>query len=156
MFHRLVIPLGLLIATVSYATPPIYQGYAVITEAPQAIDLDQTVYKTIKGRTVLEGLLGILQGSGYQLAAERAADPEIHRLYGQPYPESQRTVGPQALKAVLERLAGPAWLLVVDPVNRLVSFEVRATFQPGIVLDNATAGRFESGSLAAVKPSRAP
>lgn len=156
MKHRLAVVVGWLTASVICVASPLYQGYAVIIEAPQAIDLDQTVYKTIKGRTVLEGLLGILQGSGYQLAAERAADPEIHRLYGQPYPESQRTVGPQALKAVLERLAGPAWLLVVDPVNRLVSFEVRATFQPGIVLDKATAGRFESGSLAAVKPSRAP
>ena len=41
--------------------------------------------------------------------------------------------------AVLERLAGPAWQVVEDPVNRLVSFEVRrsyqATVEPGGALE---------------------
>ena len=75
--------------------------------------------KDVYKRQVLEGLLEVLNGSGYQLAAQAAADPEIDRLYRQPYPENQRTVGPRALKEVLERLAGPAWLLVIDPLNRL-------------------------------------
>ena len=55
---------------------------------------------------------------------------EIERLYDQPYPESQRAIGPRELGAVLERLAGPAWQLVVDPVNRRVSFELRPPYHP--------------------------
>ncbi|MFZ1493366.1 MAG: hypothetical protein WAU60_08120 [Candidatus Competibacter denitrificans] len=140
MIHRFSCGVvSLLISSISYAVSPVYSGYAVITEAPLATDLDQSVYKTIQGRTVLEGLLEVLNGSGYQLAAQAAADPEIDRLYRQPYPENQRTVGPRALKEVLERLAGPAWLLVIDPLNRLVSFEVRRSFQPGVSQERAAA-----------------
>lgn len=113
------------------AGPPLYGGYAIISEAPVGADLAQTVYVQVRGRTVLEGLLEILRGTGYRLAAEGAADPEIGRLYRQPYPEVQRSVGPVELGAALERLAGPAWRLVTDPVNRLVSFEVRPDYPTG-------------------------
>jgi len=114
----------------SHAAEPLYHGYTIITEAPVALDLHQTVYQRIQGRHLLEGLREILHGTGYQLAAAAAADPEIGRLYGQPYPESQRAIGPRELGAVLERLAGPAWQLVEDPVNRRVSFERRRPYRP--------------------------
>lgn len=113
----------------SHAAEPLYRGYTIITERPVALDLDQTVYQRVRGRRVLEGLREILEGTGYRLADAAAADPEIGRLYGQPYPESQREIGPRALGEVLERLAGPAWQLVEDPVNRLVSFEVRRSYR---------------------------
>lgn len=107
-----------------------YRGYAILTERSVALDLDQTVYLRVRGRRVLEGLREILEGTGYRLADVAAADPEIGRLYGQPYPDSQREIGPRELGAVLERLAGPAWQLVEDPVNRRVSFEVRRSYRP--------------------------
>ena len=118
-------------SAVATAAPPLYSGYAIISEAPVSADLAQTVYVQVRGRTVLEGLLEILRGTGYRLAAEGAADPEIGLLYRQPYPEVQRSVGPVELGAALERLAGPAWRLVTDPVNRLVSFEVRPDYPTG-------------------------
>lgn len=113
----------------SHAVEPLYHGYTIITERPVALDLHQTVYQRIQGRTLREGLREILRGTGYQLADAAAADPEIGRLYDQPYPESQRAIGPRALGAVLERLAGPAWQVVEDPVNRFVSFEVKAAYR---------------------------
>ncbi|TVR65508.1 MAG: hypothetical protein EA420_03055 [Candidatus Competibacteraceae bacterium] len=106
------------------ATEPLHAGYALITERPVTTDLAQTVYVRVRGRNLLEGLQEILEGTGYRLADAAAADPEIWRLYVQPFPEAQRPVGPRALGAVLERLAGPAWRLVEDPVNRRVSFEL--------------------------------
>jgi type IV pili sensor histidine kinase/response regulator len=108
----------------------LHNGYALIDEAPVATDLAQTVYRTVQGPTVGQGLYALLTGTGYRLAEPWAADPAIERLYVQPYPEAQRDVGPVELGIVLERLAGPAWQLVVDPVNRLVSFERRPLYRP--------------------------
>lgn len=113
----------------SHAAEPLYRGYTIITERPMTPDLNQTVYLRVRSRNMLEGLREILKGTGYRLADPAAADPEIGRLYQQPYPENQRTLGPQPLGAVLERLAGPAWVLVEDPVNRRISFEVRPDYR---------------------------
>ena len=121
---------GVLALPASHAAEPLYHGYTIITERPVALDLDQIIYLRVRGRSVLEGLLEILRGTGYRLAEPAAADPAIGRLYDQPYPESQRAIGPRELGAVLERLAGPAWQLVVDPVNRRVSFELRPPYRP--------------------------
>ena len=122
--------LALSISLPAPAAPELYRGYAIIQEPTIDLDLNQVVYlQNVQGRTVLEGLLEILRGTGYRLASEEAADPEIGRLYAQPYPENQRAIGPQALHVVLERLAGPAWRLVDDPVNRLLSFEVRPAYR---------------------------
>ena len=122
--------LALSISLPAPAAPELYRGYAILQEPAIDLDLNQIVYlQNVQGRTVLEGLLEILRGTGYRLASEEASDPEIGRLYGQPYPENQRAVGPQSLHVVLERLAGPAWRLVDDPVNRLLSFEVRSAYR---------------------------
>lgn len=128
-----VIDLGLaavLVLPNAHAAPRLYDGYALIDEAPVATDLAQTVYRTVQGPTVGQGLYELLTGTGYRLAEPWAADPAIGRLYVQPYPEAQREVGPVELGVALERLAGPAWRLVVDPVNRLVSFERRPLYRP--------------------------
>ena len=120
---------ALLALPASQAAPPLYSGYTIITERPVALDLDQIIYLRVRGRSVLEGLLEILHGTGYRLAEPAAADPAIGRLYDQPYPDGQREIGPRALGAALERLAGPAWQVVEDPVNRFVSFEVKAAYR---------------------------
>lgn len=121
-----------------YAAPPVHSGYAIIAEKPMPTDLSQSIYVEVRGRTVLEGLLEMLNGTGYRLASEAAADPEIGCLYEQPYPENQRQVGPIELGAALERLAGPGWQLVVDPVNRLVSFEVKPSYRQRAIAPAAT------------------
>jgi len=120
----------LLALPASQAAEALHSGYAIITDRPVATDLDQVVYvPRVHGQTVLDGLLHILHGTGYRLADPAASDPEIERLYSQPYPENQRQIGPRELGVVLEQLAGPAWRLVEDPVNRLLSFEVRPAYR---------------------------
>jgi len=86
-------------------------------------DLDQVVYRQIDALTVYEALQTILQGTGYRLAGDAAADPALYRLYQQPYPAHYRQLGPAPLGEVLTQLGGSAWFVVVDPVNRLLSFE---------------------------------
>ena len=121
---------SLLVFPNAHAAPRLYDGYVTIDEAPVATDLAQTIYRTVHGPTVGQGLYELLTGTGYRLAEPWTADPAIERLYVQPYPEAQREVGPVELGVALERLAGPAWQLVVDPVNRRVSFERRPLYRP--------------------------
>lgn len=127
-------------AAATDAPDPWYRGYAIVSEPTIRPDLQQVVYLHMQGRTVLEGLIQILQGTGYRLAHEAAADPEIGRLYEQPYPENQRDLGPRALGEVLERLGGPAWRLVEDPVNRLISFEVQPAYRAGATVSPTPTG----------------
>ncbi len=106
-------------------------GYTIVE--PEAVDdrlsgLDAMVFKTVDAYSVQEGLEQLLQGSGWALAGADNADPQIWRLYRQPWPDNKRTLNPMPLARALEWVAGDGWALVVDPVNRLVSFEVNARY----------------------------
>lgn len=101
-------------------------GYTIIEgmEAETGGDLQAYVFKTIDAATVEDGLRQLLNGSGWALAQPINADPNIWRLYRQPWPDNKRTINPMPLGEALAWIAGDGWALVVDPVNRLVSFEV--------------------------------
>lgn len=104
------------------------KGYTIISEETGYDDLSISVYKKIYASTVREGLRKLLSGTGWRLAANQAADPEITRLYLQPYPKHKQKLGPMPLDAALSYIAGSAWILVVDPVNKLISFELSAKY----------------------------
>ena len=106
-------------------------GYTIVE--PEAVDdrlsgLDAMVFKTVDAYSVQEGLEQLLQGSGWALAGADNADPQIWRLYRQPWPDNKRTLNPMPLSQALKWVAGDGWSLVVDPVNRLVSFEINARY----------------------------
>ena len=71
----------------------------------------------------------LLAPSGYRLADSQAAVPEREALLELPLPQSHRDLGFLPLRVALATLAGPAFVLVEDPVHRLVSFE-RCTASP--------------------------
>ena len=100
-------------------------GYTIVegAETP-TMDLHTRVFKTINAANVGEGLSHLLQGSGWELARTGNTDPALWRLFQQPYPDFKRTLSPMPLGQALQYIAGDAWDLVVDPVNRLISFEV--------------------------------
>lgn len=106
-------------------------GYTII-ESGEVNDrlsgLDAMVFKTIDAYSVQEGLEQLLQGSGWALAGADNADPQIWRLYRQPWPDNKRSINPMPLARALSWVAGDGWSLVVDPVNRLVSFEVNVRY----------------------------
>ncbi len=113
-------------------TADFYTGYAIVSPAHQLdVELEQPIYRNVQSPTIFGALIEILSGTGYRLAPDQVADPEISRLYRQPYPELQRNIGPEPLGRVLKRLAGPGWRLVVDPVNRLLSFELHSRYRCG-------------------------
>ena len=74
--------------------------------------------------TVKGALVYLLSRSGYRLAEVKAADPQFTSLLRMPLPEVHRQLGPITLSRALKTLAGSAWQLVIDPVHRLVSFEL--------------------------------
>ncbi len=80
--------------------------------------------------TVGESLAHLLVRSGYQLADLDAADPYLPILLSRPLPQAHRQLGPIRLDDALTTLAGPAWRLVVDPVNRLISYELLNQYRP--------------------------
>lgn len=79
---------------------------------------------TDRVNTVGDAIRHLLLRSGYRLADVRVSDPSLPILLSRPLPMIHRTLGPITLDNALVTLAGDAWDLVVDPVNRLVSFEL--------------------------------
>jgi type IV pili sensor histidine kinase/response regulator len=84
--------------------------------------------------TVGEALDHLLLRSGYRMAALKASDPNMQILISRDLPEVHRKLGPITLTNALKTLSGPAWELVVDPVNRLISFDLIPEYRtPSIV-----------------------
>lgn len=111
---------GLAVATTDYYG----RGYTIISSADDDSDLNAVIYRQLPGTNIGDGLNALLDGTGWRLADSYAADPRLYRLYSQPLADNKRNIGPMRLDRALNWIAGDAWLLVVDPVNRLVSFEV--------------------------------
>ena len=82
--------------------------------------------------TVRDAFGHLLSRSGYRLAPDGSADPRRDILLRSPLPAVHRQLGPITLQGALETLAGPAWVLVTDPVHRLVSFELAAPYAGGV------------------------
>ena len=85
--------------------------------------------------TVGEALNHLLQRSGFSLASINSSDPALPILLNQSLPMVHRHLGPISLRDALLTLAGPAWQLVEDPVNRMVSFQLLdkfSNFRPSV------------------------
>jgi conjugative transfer region protein (TIGR03748 family) len=107
--------------------------YSTIAPLPSAAQVDPldvvvTIVFPEQLTTVDEALHYVLRRSGYRLASAEAADPTVSMLAKQPLPEVHRRLGPITVARALSTLAGPAWSMVVDPVHRLVSFELAQAY----------------------------
>ncbi|MGH8625454.1 MAG: hypothetical protein ACREYC_09320, partial [Gammaproteobacteria bacterium] len=80
-------------------------------------------------QTVGGALEHVLAPSGYRLASIPASCPSLPALLTWRLPAVHRRLGPMRLDEALKTLAGPAHYLAVDPVHRLVSFELREEYQ---------------------------
>ena len=103
--------------------------YSTIAPVPRAAQVDPldavvTIVFPEQLTTVDEALHYVLRRSGYRLASAKATDPAASVIANQPLPEVHRRLGPITVARALGTLAGPAWTMVVDPVHRLVSFEL--------------------------------
>lgn len=74
--------------------------------------------------TVGESVEFLLVRSGYGLADSEILSEEAQALLRLPLPQVHRTIGPMTLDKALQTLSGEAFALVVDPVHRIVAFEL--------------------------------
>lgn len=109
-------------------------GYALITPTATA---EQTDLLAVVIRhefpsqidTVGDAIAQLLDRSGYRLALGMNADPELPVLLALPLPQVHRRLNQIRLRDALQALAGNAWVLVEDPVNRLVSFDLHERYR---------------------------
>ena len=75
-------------------------------------------------QTIGEALNYLLKFSGYSLIPEDKQSAALKTTLGKPLPAIDRNFGPMSLKDGLTVLAGPAFYLVQDPLNRMINFEL--------------------------------
>lgn len=106
-----------------------YDRYTLVSTRPddaQRDPLNQIVDITMPAqlvKTVGEGFRYLLLESGYSLCS--ATTSAFSELLSRPLPAVQRDIGPVRLSEALQIVAGPAWRLKVDDVNREICFELR-------------------------------
>lgn len=87
---------------------------------PLKVVVDTSIPKSIQ--TVEGAVRFLLTRSGYRLADHSVMTQETQTLMELTLPDVHRKIGPITLDVALALLAGDAFELVVDPINRRVSF----------------------------------
>lgn len=110
-----------------------YQSMVAGPEAVQADLLSAVITHEFDEdiRTVGEAVEDLLEGSGYRLLSARFAETYRVHLFALPLPDVRRQLGPITRRDALKLLSGEAFRLIVDPVYRLVSFELVKTESAG-------------------------
>lgn len=75
-------------------------------------------------KTVGEAVQEVLRYSGYALVEPLQQNQGLRNTLQKPLPLVQRDLGPMSLRQSLTVLIGPAFHLVVDPLNRTVNFQL--------------------------------
>ncbi|EHS2457586.1 TcpQ domain-containing protein [Salmonella enterica] len=103
-----------------------YTLVSVKSADAQREPLNQLIDITMPGQlvnSVGDGFRYLLFQSGYSLCGRYGAD--FAELLKRPLPAVQRKIGPMRLSEALQIVAGPAWRMSVDEVNREVCFVLR-------------------------------
>ncbi len=110
-----------------------YDRYTLVSVGSQAAQrepLNQIINITMPVPLVQrigDGLRYLLFGTGYSLCDTTAAN--FVKLIGRPLPAIQRKIGPIRLSEALQIVAGSAWRIRVDEVNREVCFVLRDEYR---------------------------
>ncbi|MCO7620120.1 TcpQ domain-containing protein [Pseudomonas guariconensis] len=110
-----------------------YGRYTLVSTQPDAGQRDlmaQIIDVTIPGSmnpSVRDAMLYVVDRSGYALCPP--SSNHVNILYTRPLPAAQYKLGPMTLRNTLQVLAGPAWQVKVDEVNRQVCFALRPGYQ---------------------------
>ncbi|WP_225789610.1 TcpQ domain-containing protein [Pseudomonas sp. Marseille-P8916] len=110
-----------------------YGRYTLVSTQPDASQRDlmaQIIDVTIPSSmspSVRDAMLYVVDRSGYALCPP--SSQHVNILYTRPLPAAQYKLGPMTLRNTLQVLAGPAWQVKVDEVNRQVCFVLRTGYQ---------------------------
>ena len=80
--------------------------------------------------TIGRAMKDVLAGTGYLLAQAFASDPQVTALLDARLPLQQRSLTRLTVLEALRILAGEPWQVTLDPVHRLVSFELPIGYEP--------------------------
>ncbi len=80
-------------------------------------------------KTVGDAIQEVLRYSGYSLVETPQQSQDLQNTLQKPLPLVQRDLGPVPLKQILRVLIGPAFHLIVDPLNRTVNFQLNPHFE---------------------------
>ncbi|MBX9706087.1 MAG: hypothetical protein K5Q00_07500 [Gammaproteobacteria bacterium] len=80
--------------------------------------------------TLKQAVEYVLQFSGYRLAESSHMSKATQTMLAQALPEVDSTFEPMTLEQALTTLAGESFYVLLDPVNRLVSFVLKPNYQP--------------------------
>ncbi len=80
--------------------------------------------------TVGDAIRYLLRHSGYHLAESDSADPAMAALLDHILPKVHRHLGLMTLQNMLATLVGTVYQVVVDPVNRLIAFDLAPVYRP--------------------------
>ncbi|EDW4550076.1 hypothetical protein ABN97_003808 [Salmonella enterica subsp. salamae] len=131
--------------------------------------LNQLIDITMPGQlvnSVGDGFRYLLFQSGYSLCGRYGAD--FAELLNRPLPAVQRRIGPMRLSEALQVVAGSAWRMSVDEVNREVCFVLRDAYltqakartqtpvTPPTAVTPAAAGPVRDGVYSSPETSRNP
>lgn len=110
-----------------------YGRYTLVSTQPEtgqrdlmAQIIDVTIPANMKP-SLHDAMEHVIDRSGYSLCP-RETD-RVNILYTRPLPAAQYKLGPMTLRNTLQVLAGPAWQVKVDEVNRQVCFVLRPGYQ---------------------------
>jgi type IV pili sensor histidine kinase/response regulator len=78
--------------------------------------------------TIGTSITYLLRDSSYSLVAENQMTSALKNTLQKRLPLVDRTLGPITLREALTVLAGPAFILVEDPLNREVDFHLKPNF----------------------------
>ncbi|WP_459594569.1 PFGI-1 class ICE element type IV pilus protein PilL2 [Dickeya ananatis] len=110
-----------------------YDRYTLVNTRPtdaQRDPLNQIVDITMPAsivKSVGDGFRYLLLESGYSLCP--SSSPVFSELLSRPLPAVQRSIGPVRLSEALQIVAGQAWRLRVDDVNREICFVLRDEYR---------------------------
>ncbi|MBP2859722.1 TcpQ domain-containing protein [Dickeya oryzae] len=110
-----------------------YDRYTLVNTRPadsQRDPLNQIVDITMPAsivKSVGDGFRYLLLESGYSLCP--SSYPVFSELLSRPLPAVQRSIGPVRLSEALQIVAGQAWRLRVDDVNREICFVLRDEYR---------------------------
>ena len=122
------------VAMDEYARPEVvrYDRYLLVSTDPRVAQrdplsqiIDIRIPNTLHP-TVADALRYTLKQSGYTLCST-SSDNGV--LYRQALPAVQYKLGPMRLRTALQVLAGPAWQLEIDDVQRVVCHSLRDGYQ---------------------------
>ncbi len=130
-----VLAFGLLgVTTASIANSVSIGRYLSVKVKPQADQerlLQQRLYAKFPQNilTLKQAIDFLLQFSGYRLVASQQMSQPVRDMLRQALPEVDKTFGPMTLIQSLETLVGAPFCVLIDPINRLVGFKVKPSYQ---------------------------